>query len=107
MLWSDNMLIPAGAANKDAAEEYMNYVYDPRVAAKIESWVNFICPVDGAQQAMRDLGAEIEDDDLVALADDPLIFPDAATLSKTHIFKNLSEEEEREFNDLFQAVIGA
>ncbi|MDH3397788.1 MAG: spermidine/putrescine ABC transporter substrate-binding protein [Acidimicrobiia bacterium] len=107
MLWSDNMLIPAGAPNKDAAEQYMNSVYDPRVAAKIESWVNYICPVKGAQQAMRDLGAEIEDEDLVALADDPLIFPDQATLSKTHIFKNLDEEEERQFNDLFQAVIGA
>lgn len=107
MLWSDNMLIPAGAANKEAAELYMNSVYDPRVAAKIESWVNFICPVKGAQQAMRDLGAEIDDEDLVALADDPLIFPDDATLSKTHIFKNLDEEEERQFNDLFQAVIGA
>jgi spermidine/putrescine transport system substrate-binding protein len=56
---------------------------------------------------MRDLGAEIEDEDLVALADDPLIFPDEATLAKTHIFKNLDEEEERQFNDLFQAVIGA
>jgi len=107
MLWSDNMLIPAGAANQDAAELYMNSVYDPTVAAKIESWVNYICPVKGAQQAMRDLGAEIGDDDLVALADDPLIFPDEATLSKTHIFKNLDEEEERQFNDLFQAVIGA
>ena len=107
MLWSDNMLIPAGAANKEAAELYMNSVYDPRVAAKIESWVNFICPVKGAQQAMRDLGAEIDDEDLVALADDPLIFPDDATLSKTHIFKNLDEQEERDFNDLFQAVIGA
>jgi len=107
MLWSDNMLIPAGAANKEAAEQYMNSVYDPRVAAKIESWVNFICPVKGAQQAMRDLGAEIDDEDLVALADDPLIFPDDATLSKTHIFKNLDEQEERDFNDLFQAVIGA
>jgi spermidine/putrescine transport system substrate-binding protein len=107
MLWSDNMLIPAGAPNKDAAEIYMNSVYEPRVAAKIESWVNYICPVKGAQQAMRDLGAEIEDEDLVALADDPLIFPDEATLSKTHIFKDLDEEEERQFNDLFQAVIGA
>ena len=107
MLWSDNMLIPAGAANKDAAEQYMNSGYDPRVAAKIESWVNFICPVKGAQQAMRDLGAEIDDEDLVALADDPLIFPDDATLSKTHIFKNREEEEELQCNDLCQAGSGA
>lgn len=107
MLWSDNMLIPAGAANKDAAQQWMNYSYQPRVAAKIESWVNFICPVIGAQEAMRELGAEIGDEDLIALADDPLIFPDESTLAKTHIFKDLSDEEEREFNELFQAVIGA
>lgn len=107
MLWSDNMLIPKGAENKAGAETLMNYVYDPRVAAKIESWVNFICPVEGAQQAMRDWGAEMGDDDLAALADDPLIFPDAATLAQSHIFKDLSEDEERQFNELFEAVIGA
>jgi spermidine/putrescine transport system substrate-binding protein len=107
MLWADNMLIPAGAANYDAAHVYMNYVYEPRVAAKIESWVNFICPVEGAQEAMRELADEIDDEELAALADDPLIFPDEATLAKTHIFKNLDEEEERQFVDLFQAVIGA
>jgi spermidine/putrescine transport system substrate-binding protein len=107
MLWSDNMLIPKGAAHKGNAEKWMNYAYDPRVAAKIESWVNYICPVDGAQQAIRDLGAEIGDDDLAALADDPLIFPDDATLANTHVFKGLSEEEETEFNELFQSVIGA
>ncbi|MDH3498988.1 MAG: spermidine/putrescine ABC transporter substrate-binding protein [Acidimicrobiia bacterium] len=107
MLWSDNMLIPKGATNKLAAEMWMNYAYDPRVAAKIESWVNFICPVQGAQQALRDLGGEIGDDELVELADDQLIFPDDATLSKAHVFKGLEEDEEREFNELFQAVIGA
>jgi spermidine/putrescine transport system substrate-binding protein len=107
MLWSDNMLIPAGAANKANAETWMNYAYDPRVAAKIASWVNFISPVMGAQQAMRDLGSEIGDDELVALADDPLIFPTEEDLAKTYIFRDLDEETEREFNELFQAVIGA
>jgi spermidine/putrescine transport system substrate-binding protein len=107
MLWSDNMLIPAGAKNKENAELFMNYVYNPRVAAKIESWVNYICPVQGAQEAMRDLATEIDDEDLAALADDPLVFPDAATLAQTNVFKNLSEEEERQFNELFEAVIGA
>jgi spermidine/putrescine transport system substrate-binding protein len=107
MLWSDNMLIPAGAANKDAAHEYMNYVYDPAVAAKIESWVNFICPVSGAQEAMRAWAEELEDEDLAALADDPLIFPDDEIQAKAKIFKNLGEQEEREFNELFQGVLGA
>jgi spermidine/putrescine transport system substrate-binding protein len=107
MLWSDNMLIPAGAANYEAAHAWMNFAYDPRVAAKIESWVNFICPVEGAREALLELADEIDDPELAELADDQLIFPDDETLDKTHIFKNLDEEEERQFNELFQSAIGA
>ncbi len=107
MLWSDNMLIPTGAANKANAERFMDYVYDSRVAAKIESWVNFICPVVGAKEAMVELGDEIGDEELAALADDPLIFPDDEMLAVTHGFKSLDEDEEREFNEMFEAVIGA
>jgi len=107
MLWSDNMLIPKGAENKANAETFMDYVYDPVVAAKIASWVNFVSPVAGAREALREIAAEMGDDDMAAVAEDPLVFPDEATLAKTHIFKSLSEEEERQFNELFEAVIGA
>lgn len=107
MLWADNMLIPKGSTNIDEAHEWMNFVYQPRVAAKIASWVNFIPPVAGTKDALLELAAEIEDDDLAALADDPLIFPDAATLEKSFIFRGLDEEEEREMDDAFQALIGA
>ena len=30
MLWTDNMLIPKGAANKYTAELMIDFVYDPR-----------------------------------------------------------------------------
>jgi spermidine/putrescine transport system substrate-binding protein len=106
MLWSDNMLIPKGATNKSEAEAFMNYFYDPVVAAKAESWINYISPVSGAQDALRQLGVEMDDEELAGIADDPLIFPDEATLAKTHIFRDLSEEEEIELNDLFAAVTG-
>lgn len=107
MLWADNMIIPQGAANIEAAHQWMDFVYDPVVAAKIASWVNFIPPVVGTREALLDLAADAGDDELAALGDDPLIFPDDATMAKTHIFKALDEEEERQFNDLFQAVTGA
>ena len=106
MLWSDNMLIPKGATNKAEAEAFMNYFYDPVVAAKAESWINYISPVAGAQEALRQLGVEMDDEELAGIADDPLIFPDTATLAKTHIFRDLSEEEEIELNELFAAVTG-
>jgi spermidine/putrescine transport system substrate-binding protein len=98
-LWSDNMLIPAGAQNKRNAEALMDFVYRPEIAAQIAEWVNFISPVQGAQEAMEDIDPE--------LAEDPLIFPDAEMLARTYEFKVLDEEEEQQYQELFQEVIGA
>ena len=41
MLWSDNMLIPQKPPHAYGAETFMNYVYDPQVAAKIAAYVNY------------------------------------------------------------------
>ncbi len=41
------------------------------------------------------------------LADNELIFPTKATLDSLHSFKPLDEDEERQYQDLFQKVIGA
>ena len=53
MLWSDNMLVPNLAQHQANAETWMNYYYQPDVAAKLAAWVNYICPVQGAQQEME------------------------------------------------------
>lgn len=99
LLWSDNMLVPANAAHQAEAEEFMNFVYQPEIAAQIAAYVNFITPVSGAQEAMEEIDPE--------LASDELIFPSEETLANTFDFKQLSEDEEREYQDLFQGVIGA
>ncbi|MBF8286394.1 MAG: spermidine/putrescine transporter substrate-binding protein [Dehalococcoidia bacterium] len=98
MLWSDNMMIPKKAAHKEAAEQFMNYVYDPAHQAQIEAYVNYVAPVVGTKEAIVEIDP--------ALAENPLIFPDEAALAKAHIFKPLTEDEDREFNELFQALIG-
>ena len=107
ILWADNMLIPKNATNIDEAHEWMNYVYQPTVAAKIASWVNYIPPVVGTKDALLDLAAEMEDDELAELADNPLIFPSDDVLSKAHIFRGMTEEEERDMDEAFQGLIGA
>ncbi|HUG86308.1 MAG TPA: spermidine/putrescine ABC transporter substrate-binding protein [Euzebya sp.] len=99
VLWSDNMLIPANAANKANAERFMDFVYQPEVAAQIAAWVNYISPVQGAQEAMQDVDPE--------LAEDELIFPSEETLSNTFEFMALDEGTEAEYQRLFQSVIGA
>jgi spermidine/putrescine transport system substrate-binding protein len=41
------------------------------------------------------------------LAENQLIFPDDATLSKLHPFVTVNEDEERQMNEAMQAVVGA
>ena len=50
-IWTDNMLIPKGG-NVYTASVYMNYYYDPKVAAAVEDYVNYICPVVGAKAVL-------------------------------------------------------
>lgn len=97
MIWTDNMLIPRGG-DVFTASTFMNYVYDPKVAAQIEAYVNYICPVDGAQEAIKAIDA--------SLAANPLIFPDAATLAKVKIF-DAEAADDKAYKQQFQAVIGA
>ncbi|MER7889151.1 spermidine/putrescine ABC transporter substrate-binding protein [Micromonospora sp. NPDC094482] len=99
MLWSDNMLVPNKATHKGNAEQLMNYYYEPAVAAQLAAYVNYICPVQGAQAEMEKIDPE--------LAANPLIFPDEAMLSKSKVFMALDEKQEREYESKFQQVIGA
>lgn len=99
MLFSDNMLVPNKAAHLANAEQLMNYYYQPEVAAKLAAYVNYICPVVGAQEAAAKLDPE--------LAKNPLVFPDAALLAKAKVFMALGEKQEKEYDQKFQRVIGA
>jgi spermidine/putrescine transport system substrate-binding protein len=99
MIWSDNMMVPNKATHLGNAEQLMDYYYDPKVAAELAAYVNYICPVRGAQTEMEKI-----DKDLAA---NPLIFPDSATLGKTKVFMALDEDKERTYQQKFQQVIGA
>ena len=96
-LWNDNYMIPIGSTRKTNAETLINYYYEPEVAAEVAAWVNYITPVEGAQEAMLAIDPE--------LADDQLIFPNAETLSQVKVFRGLTSAEEQSFDSAFQAVL--
>ena len=98
-LWSDNMMVPNKATHKANAEQLMNYYYDPMVAARVAAWVNYICPVDGAREAM----AKIDP----TLVDNPLIFPDEQMLSKTSSFMDLEEKKRQRYETEYTQVTGS
>jgi spermidine/putrescine transport system substrate-binding protein len=76
-IWTDNMLIPKGG-DVFTASTFMNFVYDPKIAAQIEAYVNYICPVKGAKAEMLKIDK--------SLANNPLIFPTQDVLDNVHIF---------------------
>jgi spermidine/putrescine transport system substrate-binding protein len=98
-LWSDNMLVPNGATHKKNAELLMDHYYDPAVAAQVAAWVNYICPVAGAQEE----AAKIDP----ALAENPLIFPTDDFLANSYTFMGMTEEQDRAYTEKFQKVVGA
>jgi spermidine/putrescine transport system substrate-binding protein len=74
-IWTDNMLIPKGG-NVYTASVYMNFVYDPKIAAEIEDYVNYICPVVGAKEALQKIDPGV--------AGNELIFPTKKMLDNVH-----------------------
>jgi len=74
-IWTDNMLIPKGG-DVYTASVYMNWVYTPKIAAEIEDYVNYVCPVLGAKEALLKQDPSI--------AKNPLIFPTKQMLDNAH-----------------------
>jgi spermidine/putrescine transport system substrate-binding protein len=97
-LWTDNSMIPNGAAHKYTAELLIDWYYQPDIAALVTAYVNYICPVKGAAEILKAQDPE--------MASNPLIFPPADVLAKLHIFGGLSEEDELYFNQQFAKVTG-
>ena len=96
-IWTDNMLIPTGG-NVFTASTYMNFVYDPKVAAQIAAYVNYICPVLGAKAVLAKTDPK--------LAANPLIFPTEAMLKKTYVFDSEALNNPK-YLEKWQSLVGA
>jgi len=98
-LWSDNMMVPITSTHRRNAETLMNYYYDPAVAAQVAAWVNYVCPVDGAQAEMEKIDPD--------LAESPFIFPSADYIAENNIqsFRVLDADEDIEFADLWSTKL--
>ena len=96
----DNLMIPstASAEGKASAEKLINFYYDPVIAAEVAAYVNYVCPVKGAQEEMEKIAPE--------LASSPYIFPDAATSAKLSVFRSLTPAEETTWGEAFQKAAG-
>ncbi|MFI6013020.1 spermidine/putrescine ABC transporter substrate-binding protein [Streptomyces sp. NPDC051243] len=96
---TDNFLVPNKARHKTNAERLIDFYYEPKPAAELAAYINYVTPVDGVK-------AELEKIDPDA-ANNPLIIPDKAMAAKSHAFRSLSSKEETEFEEKFAKLTGA
>jgi spermidine/putrescine transport system substrate-binding protein len=75
IIWTDNMLIPLGGS-VPTASTYMNFVYDPKIAAQLSLGANYISSVKG----VKDEAAKLNPD----AAANTLAFPTDEMLSQLH-----------------------
>jgi len=101
-LWSESLMIPNLARHKANAELLIDHYYDPEVAAELAAWVNYVCPVPAAQDVL----ASSDDEETAALAEDPLIFPDAAMRKRLAIARDIEPGERQEFAKRWNKIVG-
>ena len=96
----DNMMIPytATAEAKVNAEKLINWYYDPKIAAEVAAYVNYVTPVKGAQAEMEKIDP--------ALAASEFIFPTEKTMANLSVFRSLTPAEETAWTEAFQKAAG-
>jgi spermidine/putrescine transport system substrate-binding protein len=97
MIWTDNMIIPTDGS-VPTASTYMNFVYDPKIAAQIAAYVNYVTPVKGAKEELAKTDPET--------ANNPLIFPTDEMLDQVNQFDAKALDNE-DYIQKWQSVLGA
>ena len=109
MRWNDNLVIPKGGANIEGAHKLIDYYYSLDAAAMLSEWVGYFSPVAGIDDRVREDADAARADDpewadtLEAIA--PTLVPTADQIAGTYVDKQLTEDEEKEWNDLFEVVL--
>ncbi|MFE7543539.1 ABC transporter substrate-binding protein [Streptomyces platensis] len=99
MTSTDNLMVPNKARHKQNAERLIDYFYEPKVAAKIAAYINYVCPVEGVREELAKIDKEA--------AANPLIIPDREMAEKSHSFRALSAKENKAFTQKFSDLTGA
>lgn len=100
--WFDTMVIPKYTSNLGAAGDFMNYVYDPAVAANITEWVQYVSPVIGVEEELLGRGGAAAE-----LARNPVLFPDSATRARLYTWGGLDQVDEDALDERYQSLLPA
>ena len=89
-IWFDNMAIPKNAKNVEAAHKFINFMLEPKNAAKNAKFIGYATPVKNAYDI---LGKEIVTDEQ--------FYPNEETMHNLEVYDAQSQKIVQLQNDLF------
>jgi spermidine/putrescine transport system substrate-binding protein len=108
LIWTDNMCIPIHVQNPVDAMMLMDYYYDPKPAAMLAEYVNYITPVPSCRSVILQDAAQAKKASdskyLKQVANSPLVFPTSDMISKVKNYRVLNASEEKQWNAIFEPI---
>jgi spermidine/putrescine transport system substrate-binding protein len=107
VLWTDNMVLLKEIENPVSSMMLIDWYYQPKIAAEVAEYVNYITPVPSAQTVVSaDAKAATGSNraTLQSIAKSPLVFPTAADYSKLYRYRTLNNTELATWNEIFEPV---
>lgn len=89
-LWLDNFVIPKTAKNKKAAYKFINFMLEPKNAAKNAEYIGYATPNWKAKEMLPK-----------NVRNNREFYPAQSTLKKLQVYKDLGQKVTQEYNDLF------
>jgi spermidine/putrescine transport system substrate-binding protein len=110
MLWIDNMAIPNKAAHPLDAHMMMNFWYDIENAVPLTEYVGYFSPVAGVTERVLEDADTAQAEGDQEWADALRVIsatanPTDEVLAQVHNYRKLTEEEEAQWNELFNEVV--
>jgi spermidine/putrescine transport system substrate-binding protein len=110
-IWTGNLVIPKTAENPLDALMLMDHFFDPKMAASLATYINYITPVPEARDIILADAAAVTGDDkkfLTDLASSPLVFPTDADYDRVHYYRSFANAAERtEYQSVFEPLVTA
>ena len=111
-LWTDNMMVPAGAANPVAALALMDWFYRPDIATMLQEFIFYMSPCAGTQELILEDAAAAEEEGskgyankLRATAENEYLFPSDELLARCSFGRQLeTDEEKEEWDSIFEPI---
>jgi len=106
-IWTDNMCIPKYGKNPLPAMTYMDFVYEPKIAAMLTESINYVTPVPSAAKyiaatAAKQSGAQAQA--TLALTKSPLVFPSPSEYKNLHRYRVLTPSELTVWESIFEPI---